>query len=99
MFPLQTKSLPPNAEALRAALEESLCQLVRPAGQIVSIEDKNYPNLAALRLTLDDSHAIEPPRRPAPTSGAAEPGLQVEDFQISGRPILVHGAKVEFACT
>jgi hypothetical protein len=99
MFPLQTKSLPLNAEALRAALEESLRQLVRPAGQIVRVEDKNYPSLAALRLILDNAQTIEPPRRPTRPSGSAEPGLKVEDFQISGRPISVHGAKIEFECT
>ena len=99
MFPLQTQSLPPNADALRAALEEGLRQLVRPADQIVSVQDKDYPNLAALRLTLDEAQAIEPPRRPTRPAGAIEPGLHVENFEISGRPILVHGAKVEFACT
>ena len=75
MFPLQTKSLPANADALRAALEESLRQLVRPSAQIVSVEDKDYPNLAALRLTLDDAHAIEPPRRPAPAMWSDRTGI------------------------
>lgn len=99
MFPLQTKSLPPNADALRAALEEGLRQLVMPARQIVSVEDENYPKLGALRLTLDDARATEPPRRPTRPIGAIEPALQVENFQISGRPILVQSAKIEFACT
>jgi len=99
MFPLQTKSLPPNVDALRAALEEGLRQVIVPARQMVSVEDKNYPNLAALRLTLDDAQASERARRPARPIGAIEPGLQVEDFQISGRPISIQGAKIEFACT
>jgi len=99
MFPLQTKSLPQNAEALREALEECLRQLVTPARPIVAAEDKNYPQLAALRLTLDDARAVDRPPRPSRPIGAVEPALQVENFEISGRPILVQGAKIEFACT
>ena len=100
MFPLQTNSLPPNAEALRAAIEESLRRLVRPAGPMVTVEDSNYPGLAAIRVSLDGANAGEqPPPRPSPPVGTVEPGLQVAHLEISGRPILVQGAKVQLSCT
>jgi hypothetical protein len=100
VFPLPTNSLPPNAEALREALEESLRRVVRPVGPMVTVEDKQYPELAAIRVSLDGADAGErPPPRPAPPVGAVEPGLWVENFEISGRPILVQRAKVELSCT
>ena len=100
MFPLQTRSLPPNAETLRAALEESLRRVVRPAGSMVTVEDNNYPELAAIRVSLDGANAGEqPPPRPSPPVGTVEPGLQVAHLEISGRPILVQGAKVQLSCT
>jgi hypothetical protein len=99
MFPLQTKSLPPTADALREALEGTLRRLVTPASPMVTVEDKNYPDLAALRLTLDDAQAIDKPPPPPRPISAIEPGLQVENFLLRGRPILFQGAKIEFACT
>lgn len=100
MFPLQSHSLPPNADALRAALEESLRRIMTPAGPMVTVEDNNYPELAAIRITLDGSDAGDrPPPRPAQPVGAIEPGLRVENFAIRGRPILVQGAKIELSCT
>jgi hypothetical protein len=100
MFPLRTNSLPPNAEALRAALEESLRRVLRPTGPMVTIEEKLYPELAALRVSLDRADAgEEQPPRPLPAVGAIEPGLRVAHLEISGRPILVQQAKVELSCT
>lgn len=100
MFPLPSQNFPPDAEALRGALEESLRRVVRPAGPMVAVEDKSYPALAAIRVTLDRANAGErPPPRPAPPVGPVEPALRVEHFEVSGRPILVQGAKVELSCT
>ncbi|MGI8955517.1 MAG: hypothetical protein ACR2II_01210 [Chthoniobacterales bacterium] len=100
MFPLPTKTFPVDAEALRAALEESILRFVRPIGLIVTVEDAGYPKLAAIRLSLDGASAGErQPPRPLPPVGPVEPGLRVEDFQVSGRPIIVQRAKVELTCS
>jgi hypothetical protein len=99
MFPLPCKTFPPDAKALRAALEEGLCRVVTPAGPMVTLEEKSYPELAAIRVSLDGANAGErPPARPAPPVGTVEPALQVAYLEISGRPILVQRAKVELSC-
>ena len=95
MFPLQTNSLPATADALCAALEQSLRRIVRPAGPMVTVEEKQYPELAAIRVSLDGADAGDrPPPRPLPPVGAIEPGLRVENFEIVGRPILVGRGKI-----
>jgi hypothetical protein len=100
MFPLPGKNFPSDAETLRAALEESLRRVVRPVGQMVTVEEKSYPELAAIRVSLDGANAGQgPPPRPALPVGPIQPGLRVADFEISGQPILVQRAKVNLSCT
>ncbi|MGI8889790.1 MAG: hypothetical protein ACR2G0_03275, partial [Chthoniobacterales bacterium] len=100
MFPLQTDSLPPDAQALREALENSLEQVMRPAaGPMVSVEDKSYPALAAIRFSLDGASAINqsPPKLALPND-TIEPALQVENFEITGRSVRVQEADVDLHC-
>jgi hypothetical protein len=66
---------------------------------MVTLEEKSYPELAAIRVSLDGANAGErPPACPAPPVGTVEPALQVAYLEISGRPILVQRAKVELSC-
>ena len=99
MFPLHTKTFPPDAAALREALEESLRRVVNAQSQIVTVEDKSYPQLQAIRVSLDNARATWRPPRPMPPAGRTEPALSVEHFEISGRPIIVEGAAIDLACT
>jgi hypothetical protein len=100
MFPLSCKAFPPDVETLRAALEESLCRVVTSTGPMVELEEKGYPELAALRVSLDGANLAElPPPRPAPPAEMVEPALQIAHFEINGRPVLVQQAKVELSCT
>ncbi|HEY3600319.1 MAG TPA: hypothetical protein VGK72_00005 [Chthoniobacterales bacterium] len=100
MFPLRTNSLPPDAEALRVALEESLCQIVKPAHpEMVAVEDRNYPELAAIRVSLDNATARDlPPPRLAPPVGEVAPALHVEHFEVTGQPVRVQRAAVDLSC-
>jgi len=100
MFPLQRKIFPATAPDLREVLEQSLRRLVRPAAEMVTVVDRQYPRLTSIQVSLDGANVNEPlPQRPVPPVGNVEPGLEVENFAIIGRPIVLQGAKVEFACT
>jgi hypothetical protein len=99
MFPLASKIFPPNAEALRSGLEESLLRFVRPTGPTVMVEERNYPELEAIRISLDGASAGQRPARIAMPVGAVEPALWIADFSISGQPILIQGAEVNFSCS
>lgn len=73
--------------------------MVTLPGPMVTLEEKRYPDLAALRVSLDGAQLREkPPPRPTPTVGKIEPSLRIAHFEISGQPILIEGAKVELSC-
>ncbi len=98
MFPLSTASLPADPEALRVALEESLRRVLTPAGPMVAIEDRSYPELAAIRITLDHAKLGDRPPRSQIATDSPEPALRVENFAIHGAPILLEGAAVQLNC-
>ena len=66
---------------------------------MVAIEERNYPELAAIRVSLDEATATDspPPRLTIPV-GRIEPALQVEFFEISGRPVRVQQAAIDLWC-
>jgi len=99
MFPLHTKIFPPDPAALRDAIEESLRRVVTAQSQIVVIEDKTYPELRAIRLSVDNARTSWRPPRPMPATGPIEPALRVEYFEITGRPIMVERAAIDLVCT
>lgn len=99
MFPLHTNALPPDAATLRDALEESLRRVVCAPSQLVSVEEKNYPQLAAIRVSLDGASVPGQPPRPPAAEGPVEPALWVEQLQLNGRPLMVQGAAIDFSCT
>jgi hypothetical protein len=100
MLSLRTRSLPRDASALRDALEESLNQVLKPAArEMVAVEDRNYPELASIRVSLDEAVADDPPASLLePLAGAVEPALQVEHFELSGRPVRVQQAAIDLSC-
>ena len=67
---------------------------------MVEVEEKSYPELAAIRVSLDQARAGDrPPPRPVPAAGPVEPALRIENFEISGRPFRIQGAAVNLSCT
>ena len=99
MFPLRTPSLPANADALRTALEAGLREVLNSAAAaMVTIEDRKYPDLATIRICIDEaSIGNRPPRFRAP-AGKLEPALQVGHFEVSGRPIHLQNAAIDLRC-
>ncbi|HEY2799481.1 MAG TPA: hypothetical protein VGI85_02730 [Chthoniobacterales bacterium] len=70
-----------------------------PSGPTVTVEEKQYPDLSSLRVSLDCAQVGDgPPPRPKAPVGPVKPALQAEHFEISGRPIFVQGAAVNLAC-
>ncbi len=101
MFSLQTQSLPSDADTLREELEKSLRSFLRPAtGPMVTVEEKSFPELAAVRVSLDHAQAGDrpPPPRSQPV-GPIEPALRVDHFEISGKPVRLRGAAIHLSCT
>lgn len=98
MFPLAVSSLPANAEALRNALEESLSRLLQPAGPMVTVEDRNFPDLAAIRVSLDQATVGDRPPMPGTPVGAVSPAFRVEHFELSGAPIQFQGTTLNLRC-
>lgn len=98
MFPLARKTLPTGPDELRDAIEQGLREVVRANGPMVAIEDKNYPELAAIRVSLHEASLGErPPKLGAPT-GPGRPALRVDDFEITGRGLRVQNAAVDLSC-
>ena len=99
MFPLRTDTLPEDAEDLQAALEDSLRRVIQPTRDMVAVEDKAYPQLAAIRISLDDARAgYRPPAGIPAAAGAVEPALQVDVLELTGRPFFIADAPVDLSC-
>ncbi len=98
MFPLSRKTLPASADELRDAIEAGLLEAVRAPGMLVTIEDKNYPELAAIRVSLDQASMGDRPPRLGVAAGPTTPALRVENVEITGRGFRVQGAAVDLCC-
>jgi hypothetical protein len=94
MFPLSSSSLPQNAEALRDELEKTLGRAVQSKAPMIAVEDRNYPALAALRVSLDNAQMNDVIKRPPPVRGKVEPALQIEHLEINGQPFFVQRAAI-----
>lgn len=65
---------------------------------MVTVEDRKYPELEAIRISLDELVVPNrPPQLPSPPS-ATEPALQVALLEVSGTPLRLQGAAVNFQC-
>lgn len=100
MFSLGTVSFPPTAEALREALNSSLAEVVQsPGGPRVQVDDREYPEVSAIRIDLDGANAgdrLPPP--PPILVGKVEPALETDRLEISAHPLRIQNAPVEFHC-
>lgn len=87
MFPLYQKQFPASAEELKTALEASLRRLVVAPGEIVSLREKVYPNLAEIVVNLSDGK-VNMKARPAPLAAEnGEPAINAERLIVTAQPI------------
>ncbi len=99
MFPLRTRFLPRSADALRDALEEGLRSILQPPfPRAVTVEDANYPELAAIRISLDNAVAVDAPPPLPQRNGTLEPGLRVKHLEINGQAVRVQRAAIDLSC-
>lgn len=98
MFPLACTSLPVDPESLRGAIEEGLRQTISAAHEMVTIENKSYPDLAALRVSLDGATMGDRPPPLGVPAGEVSPAFGIDTLEISGAQICVQGAAVDLQC-
>jgi hypothetical protein len=66
---------------------------------MVAIEDRNYPRLASIRVSLHEAQVSEGPlHRPPSIAGTIEPALRVDHFELTGQPVRVQGAGLDLSC-
>jgi hypothetical protein len=98
VFPLAGKDFPTSADELAAAITEALAQVLTLPGPdgVVKVEGGEYPSIRKLKINLDDAvvSATQPPPKPKP-AGQREPGIAVDQLEITGKPIKYEQSKLE----
>ena len=99
MFPLNTPTFPVSAAELADRLNESLRQVFALTQDPVVVQDKSYPHLNSVIVSLDGARLPErPPPKPS-AAGTAKPGLTIDSFRVSASPFFVGAASVDFQLT
>ena len=97
MFPLHTPIFPSTAADLERLLNESLRRICSCPSDPVSINDDSYPHLSEIRVSLDHAQLNPNPPRPRSISNDPTPALQVDQFSLSARPLLVGPANIDLS--
>jgi len=94
MFPLNQKQLPANAEELKTALEAALRRFLVAPGDIVSIREKVYPDLAEIAVNLNDAKVNMNGRAPFSPVEKGRPAINAERLTITAQPISIGSASL-----
>lgn len=98
MFPLSGNDFPKSSAELAAAIGGALGRVLALAKRdgVVSAEGGKFPTIERLTINLDNAavSTTTPPSKPKP-AGQREPGVTVEHFELSGRPIRYEQSKLE----
>jgi len=97
MFPLNQKQLPANAEELKTALEAALRRFLVAPGDIVSIREKVYPDLAEIAVNLNDAKVNMNGRPPFSPVEKGRPAINAERLTITAQPISLGSASMNLA--
>src|SRR5438309_8015375 len=87
MFPLFTNELPSSASELERTLNDAITRLFSGVTNPVAVQDKSYPELAAIEIELDRAQLRGNPPRPPRLSGAAQPAISADALNISGNQV------------
>jgi len=97
VFPLAGKSFPTSSDELAEAINGALAEvLTLDDDDAVSAEGGKFPSIKKLKINLNNASvsAAEPPPKPKPT-GKREPGVQVDQLEVVGKPIRYEQNKLE----
>ena len=97
MFPLAGKNFPENSDELAEAIRGALGQVLElPKSHGAVTAEGKFPSIRMLRINLNGASvsATEPPPKPRPT-GKREPGVAVEQLEVTGKPIQYEKNKLD----
>ena len=97
MFPLAGQDFPTNIKELAIGIRDALAEvLTLPTKESAVAATGGYPQVKQLKINLDGASvsATEPPPKPKPT-GKREPGIEVDQLEVSGHPILYEKSKLD----
>jgi hypothetical protein len=96
MFPLHTDAFPATGADLARFLNGSLRDLFALTYDPVRLEEKSYPLLDSLIVCLDGAQLQgRSPAMPVRTT-TPQPALTIDSFKVSGAPVSVGPASVDF---
>jgi hypothetical protein len=97
VFPLAGKTYPQSADELTNSIQSALAEVLTFPKKVtpVTVDAPKYPAVKSLKVDLSGAtvSAKEPPPQPKPT-GKREPGIQVDQLEVTGRPIQYENGKV-----
>jgi hypothetical protein len=102
VFPLAGKDFPTNIKELASGIRDALAEvLTLPKKEdAVTAVGVGFPQVKTLKINLDGASvsATEPPPKPQPT-GKRESGIEVDQLEVSGHPILYEKSKLDLDLT
>jgi hypothetical protein len=102
MFPLAGKTFPTSKDELAQQIRDAMNDVLTlpKKGESVVAEGGSFPAVKKLKINLNGASvsATEPPPRPRPT-GQREPGIEVDQLELSGHPIQYGSRKFDLDLT
>ena len=102
MFPLAGKDFPTTIKELASGIRDALAEVLTLPDKegAVTATGVGFPQVKRLKINLDGASVsvTEPPPKPKP-AGKREPGIQVDQLEISGHPIKYEQSKLDLQLT
>jgi hypothetical protein len=100
MFPLTGKDFPSSTDELASSIHDALAGVLKlpKNSSTVKIDGGGrFPSISKLKVDLDGAsvNGNKPPPKPQPV-GKRQPGIEVKDLEVVGRPIKYEKSKLDF---